>query len=164
MTELKPGSKAPDFTLSTDGGGEMSLASLKGKKAVLYFYPKDDTPGCTKESCDFRDNLKSFEKLNAAVIGISKDSPQSHDKFKTKYALNFPLASDEDGKVCEAYGLWVEKNNYGKKYMGIQRSTFLIDEQGNIAHVWRNVKVEGHVEEVRQCASVSVRQFNKLSY
>jgi len=149
MPELKPGAKAPSFKLPGDGGSEISLAQFKGQKVVLYFYPKDDTPGCTTESCAFRDNLKEFEKLNTQIIGISKDSPKSHDKFKTKYKLNFPLASDEDGKTCEAYGVWTEKSMYGKKYMGIERSTFLIDEQGKIEHIWRNVKVDGHVDEVK---------------
>ena len=121
---------------------------MKGKKVVLYFYPKDDTSGCTQESCDFRDNLAAFSRSGAAVIGISRDPVASHDKFKKKHALNFPLASDEDGKVCEKYGVWAEKSMYGKKYMGIERSTFLIDENGKISQVWRKVKVAGHAEEV----------------
>src|SRR5262245_19239235 len=123
MSELKTGQPAPDFTMPTDGGGGISLKSLRGKKVVLYFYPKDDTPGCTTESCAFRDNIKDFEKMNVQIIGVSRDTPESHDKFKEKYGLNFPLASDIDGKVCEAYGVWVEKNMYGKKSMGIERST-----------------------------------------
>jgi peroxiredoxin Q/BCP len=150
MPELTVGSKAPDFNLPTDGGGKISLSSLKGKKVVLYFYPKDDTPGCTTESCAFRDNLKDFNKMNVTVIGLSKDSPESHDKFKKKYELNFPLASDTDGKVCDAYGVWKEKSMYGKTFMGIDRSTFLIDEQGKIAAIWRKVKVDGHVDEVKE--------------
>ena len=148
MTQLKPGDKAPDFSMPADGGGNVKLSDFKGRKLVLYFYPKDDTPGCTTESCDFRDNIKSFEKLNAQIIGISKDSVKSHDKFKAKYDLNFPLASDENSDVCERYGVWKEKSMYGKKYMGIERSTFLIDENGKIAQAWYGVKVPGHVEKV----------------
>jgi peroxiredoxin Q/BCP len=150
MKNLKIGDKAPDFTLPGDGGGEVSLASYRGRKVVLYFYPKDDTPGCTAESCSFRDNLPDFEGMGAAVIGISKDSAKKHDKFKAKYDLNFPLASDENGDVCERYGVWTEKSMYGRKYMGIDRSTFLIDENGKIAALWRGVKVPGHVESVRE--------------
>jgi len=150
MAELQPGDKAPAFEMTTDGGGRISLKSLKGQNVVLYFYPKDDTPGCTTESCAFRDNLKALTKLKAAVVGVSKDSPESHDKFKAKYELNFPLGSDEDGSVCEAYGVWKEKNNYGKKYMGIERSTFLIDDKGVIRQIWRKVKVDGHAEEVME--------------
>lgn len=146
--ELNIGDTAPDFTLPTDGEGEITLSNLKGKKVVLYFYPKDDTPGCTKESCSFNENLSALNKLNAEVIGLSKCSVKKHDKFKAKYDLNFPLASDENGDVCEAYGTWVEKSMYGRKYMGIDRSTFLIDENGKIAQIWRNVKVNGHVEDV----------------
>jgi peroxiredoxin Q/BCP len=149
MTTLSVGSKAPNFTLPTDGGGKVSLKDFKGRKLVVYFYPKDDTPGCTTESCAFRDNLPAFEKLNVAVLGVSKDSPASHDKFKKKFQLNFPLASDEEGSMCEDYGVWVEKSMYGKKYMGIERSTFLIDEQGKITQIWSKVKVDGHVDEVK---------------
>lgn len=144
------GSKAPDFRLSTDGGDKIALSSLKGRRVVLYFYPKDDTPGCTAQSCAFRDSMAEFETLNVQVVGVSRDNPVSHDKFKQKYNLNFPLASDEDGKVCEAYGVWVEKNMYGKKSMGIERTTFLIDEQGVIAHIWRRVKVEEHLDQVKE--------------
>jgi peroxiredoxin Q/BCP len=115
---------------------------------VLYFYPKDDTSGCTAEACAFRDAMPDFSKVKAQVIGISRDPVKSHDKFKGKYELNFPLASDEDGKVCEAYGTWVEKSMYGRKYMGIERSTFLIDRHGAIRNVWRKVKVPGHADEV----------------
>jgi thioredoxin-dependent peroxiredoxin len=149
---LKVGDKAPDFTLPTDGGGKVSLKDLKGKKLVLYFYPKDDTPGCTTEACGFRDALPDFSKVKAAIVGISKDSAASHDKFKTKFKLPFPLASDEDGKVCEAYGTWVEKSMYGKTYMGIERSTFLIDETGVIRNIWRKVKADGHAAEVLAAA------------
>ena len=149
---LNAGDKAPDFTMATDGGGSVSLAGLKGKKVILYFYPKDDTPGCTKEACVFRDNLPDFTGIDAEIIGVSKDSVAKHDKFKAKYELPFTLASDEDGSVCEAYGTWVEKSMYGKKYMGIDRATFLIDADGKIAQVWRKVKVPGHVEEVLEAA------------
>ena len=146
---LQVGDVAPDFTLPTDGDGEVTLSSFKGQKVVLYFYPKDDTPGCTKESCSFRDHKADFEGLNAQIIGLSKCSVKKHDKFKAKHDLNFPLASDEHGDVCEQYGTWVEKSMYGKKYMGIERSTFLIDEDGKIAALWRKVKVPGHVEAVK---------------
>ena len=146
------GDKAPAFTLPTDGGGKVSLSKLKGRKVVVYFYPKDDTPGCTKEACAFRDAMPDFSKIDAEIIGISKDPPSKHDKFKDKYDLNFTLASDEDGKVLDAYGVWVEKNMYGRKYMGIERATFLIDEKGKIANVWRKVKVNGHVDAVLEAA------------
>jgi peroxiredoxin Q/BCP len=149
---LKVGDRAPDFTLPTDGGGKVSLKDLKGKKIVLYFYPKDDTPGCTTEACAFRDTLPDFSKVKAAIVGVSKDSVASHDTFKTKFKLPFPLASDADGKVCEAYGTWVEKSMYGKTYMGIERSTFLIDETGVIRNIWRKVKADGHAEEVLKAA------------
>ena len=146
------GKKAPAFTMPTDGSGKVSLKDLKGQKVVLYFYPKDDTPGCTKEACGFRDNLSDFSKVDAVVIGVSKDSVARHDKFKAKYDLPFTLAADEDGKVCEAYGTWIEKSLYGRKYMGIDRATFLIDEKGVIRGEWRKVKVKGHVEEVLEAA------------
>ena len=149
---LKTGDKAPDFTLATDGNGKISLGKLKGKKVILYFYPKDDTSGCTAEACGFRDNLPKFGKSDAVVIGISRDNVASHDKFKKKYDLSFSLGSDEDGKVCEAYGTWVEKSMYGRKYMGIERATFLIDPKGVIRNIWRKVKVPGHVEEVLAAA------------
>ncbi len=145
---LDVGDKAPTFTLQTDGGGEISLKDLKGETVILYFYPKDDTSGCTAEACAFRDALPDFSKVNATVIGVSKDPVKKHDKFKNKYDLTFPLASDEDGKVCDAYGTWVEKSMYGRKYMGIDRSTFLIDGNGVIRAIWRKVKVPGHVDEV----------------
>ncbi len=145
---LQEGDNAPDFTLPTDGGEAVSLAGLKGKNVIVYFYPKDDTPGCTQEAKDFRDNIDAFAAENAVIIGISKDSVASHDKFKNKHELPFILASDEDVSVCEAYGVWVEKSMYGKKYMGIQRDTFLINADGVIAKIWRKVKVNGHVEDV----------------
>ncbi|MGE5767022.1 MAG: thioredoxin-dependent thiol peroxidase, partial [Bacteroidota bacterium] len=148
MVEL--GKKAPDFTLPTDGGGRVALKDLRGSKVVLYFYPKDDTPGCTTEACGFRDAFPDFAKVDAAIIGISKDSVARHDKFKAKYKLNFPLVSDEDGKICEKYGTWIEKSLYGRKYMGIDRATFLIDKDGVVAKVWHKVKVNGHVDEVAE--------------
>jgi peroxiredoxin Q/BCP len=144
------GQLAPDFTLpvinhDTD---QIALKQLRGQPVVVYFYPKDDTPGCTKEACDFRDRLNGLESLDALVIGISKDSVASHQKFAEKYSLDFPLASDADGKICEAYGVWVEKSMYGRKYMGIDRATFLIDAEGKIAHIWRKVSVTNHVRDV----------------
>jgi peroxiredoxin Q/BCP len=142
------GKKAPDFTAATDGGGKLKLSDLRGKPVVLYFYPKDDTSGCTAEACGFRDQAAAFKKLKAQVIGISKDSVASHDKFKKKYDLNFPLVSDADGKICEKYGTWIEKSMYGRKYMGIERATFLIDKAGVVAKAWHKVKVPGHVAEV----------------
>ncbi len=145
---LEIGDKAPDFTAATDGGGKLKLGSLKGQKVILYFYPKDDTSGCTKEACGFRDQLPDFGKAKATVVGVSKDSVASHDKFKKKYELPFTLVSDEDGRICEAYGTWVEKSMYGRKYMGIDRSTFLIDKDGVVRNVWHKVKVPGHVAEV----------------
>jgi peroxiredoxin Q/BCP len=150
---VEVGDKAPDFTLAADGGGKVSLKALKGKTVVLYFYPKDDTPGCTAEACAFRDQLPDFSKVKAAVVGISRDSVASHDKFKKKFKLPFPLASDEDGKVSEAYGTWVEKSMYGRKYMGIERATFLIDGNGVIRNIWRKVKVDGHADDVLKAAS-----------
>lgn len=150
MTDLKIGDTAPDFTLPTDGNAEIKLSELKGKNIVLYFYPKDNTPGCTTESCEFRDALPDFTNLDAQIIGISKCSVTKHDKFKAKYGFNFPLASDENNTTCEDYGVWKEKNMYGKKFMGIERSTFLIDKQGKITALWRKVKVKGHVEDVRK--------------
>jgi peroxiredoxin Q/BCP len=149
---IELGEKAPDFTMPSDGGGEVSLAGLKGKNVILYFYPKDDTPGCTKEACGFRDALPDFTGANAAIVGVSKDSVARHDKFKAKYDLPFTLGADEDGSVCESYGTWVEKNMYGRKYMGIERATFLIDADGVVRGIWRKVKVKGHVEEVLDAA------------
>ncbi|HVI91281.1 MAG TPA: thioredoxin-dependent thiol peroxidase [Dongiaceae bacterium] len=147
---LKTGDKAPAFTMKTDGDGKVSLSALKGKTVVLYFYPKDDTSGCTAEACGFRDDQAAFNKLDAVVIGVSRDSVASHDKFKKKYDLTFQLGSDETGKVTEDYGVWVEKSMYGKKYMGIERATFLIDGKGVIRNIWRKVKVPGHVDEVKK--------------
>lgn len=151
--ELEVGDKAPAFELPLSGGKTTSLAALKGKNVVLYFYPKDDTPGCTIEAKEFGDAEKKFTKVNTVVLGVSKDSVKSHDKFKEKYCLPFDLLSDESGKMCEAYGTWVEKSMYGKKYMGIQRDTFLINAEGKIAAIWRKVKPEGHAAEVLEAAS-----------
>ena len=142
------GDTAPDFTMPTDGGGEVSLAKLKGRPVVLYFYPRDDTPGCTKEACGFRDSFPDFKGVDAEIIGVSRDTVGKHDKFKAKYELPFTLGADEDGSVTEAYGVWVEKSMYGRKSMGIERATFLIGKDGKIAKVWRKVKVPGHVDEV----------------
>jgi peroxiredoxin Q/BCP len=144
----KVGSKAPAFAMPVAGGGEVSLAKLKGKTVVLYFYPKDDTPGCTKEACGFNDTLMQFKKLDAEIVGVSRDAMKSHDKFAAKYGLEFHLASDEDGKTSTAYDTWVEKSMYGRKYMGMERSTYLIDKTGIVRSVWRPVSVTGHVEEV----------------
>ncbi|MBN8608281.1 MAG: thioredoxin-dependent thiol peroxidase [Caulobacterales bacterium] len=146
--ELKPGDPAPPFDLPTAGGGRVSLAGLKGKRVVLYFYPKDDTPGCTQEALSFTEKAKAFAAAKTVVIGVSRDSVAKHDKFAAKHGLTVILASDEDGVVCEAYGIWGEKTLYGRKFMGIERSTFLIDAKGRIARVWRKVRVPGHVEDV----------------
>jgi len=146
--ELKPGDPAPAIDLPTGGSGRVSLASLKGKRVILYFYPKDDTPGCTTEALSFTEKARSFAAANAVVVGVSRDSPAKHDKFAAKHGLKLILASDEDGKVCEKYGVWVEKQLYGRSYMGVERATFLIDEKGRIARVWRKVKVAGHTDEV----------------
>jgi thioredoxin-dependent peroxiredoxin len=148
MAVLKAGVKAPDFSLQTGDGKEMSLKDLKGMKVVLYFYPKDNTSGCTKEACAFNDHLKVLEKKGAIVIGVSADSVASHKKFADKYSLIFPLLSDEKKEMIKKYGVWKEKSMYGKKYMGIERTTFVIDEKGVISHIFPKVKVEGHVEEV----------------
>lgn len=146
--ELKPGQKAPDFTLEADNGDRIKLSSLRGKKVVLYFYPRDNTPGCTREACAFRDGLAKLRRLNAIVLGVSTDSIASHKKFIDKYALNFPLLADTDKKVVEKYGAWQEKNMYGKKSMGIVRSTFVIDEEGRILRLFPKVRVDGHFDEV----------------
>jgi peroxiredoxin Q/BCP len=145
---LKPGDKAPAFTLISDEGKKVSLKDLKGKKVILYFYPKDDTSGCTAEACGFRDNIKVINKKNTVVIGVSKDNTKSHQKFKTKYDLPFTLLSDENFEMLNDYGVWKEKSMYGRKYMGIVRTTFIIDEKGKIEEVFDKVKVPGHVEEV----------------
>ena len=149
MTEhLKLGSKAPDFKLPTDGGAVLKLSDLKGQQVVLYFYPKDDTSGCTKEAIEFNGLKKDFEKAGAVIIGMSPDSVKSHDKFKAKYELGFTLASDEEKTALEAYGVWVEKSMYGRKYMGVERTTVLVGADGKIKQVWPKVKVDGHAKEV----------------
>lgn len=145
---LKAGDRAPEFTLETADGKKLSLKDFKGKKIVLYFYPKDMTPGCTKETCSFSENIARLRKKGAEVIGVSADSVSSHKKFTEKYGLQFPLLSDESKKTLKAYGVWKEKSMYGKKYMGIERTTFIIEEKGKIAHVFEKVKVDGHTEEV----------------
>ncbi len=147
---LEAGNKAPNFTLQDQNGDEQILSSRKGKWVVLYFYPKDMTPGCTTEACNFQEALPDFKKLNAEIIGISKDSVTRHRKFSDKYSLNFILVSDEDGSVCEAFGSWQLKKNYGKEYMGIVRSTFIINPDGVIAKVYPKVKVKEHHLEVQQ--------------
>jgi len=145
---LAEGQKAPDFDLPADGGGRVRLADFAGRPLVLYFYPKDDTPGCTKEAIGFAEAYARLKAAGADVVGVSRDGVGSHDKFKAKHGLPFTLASDEDGKVIEAYGAWVEKSMYGKSFMGIERSTFLIDGNGTVRRAWRKVKVPGHVDEV----------------
>jgi thioredoxin-dependent peroxiredoxin len=145
---VEPGKKAPDFTLPADDGGKVKLSNLAGGPVVLYFYPRDDTPGCTREACAFRDQKTQLKKLGARVLGVSPDSVTSHEKFRDKFKLNFPLLADADHKVAEKYGAWREKNLYGKKSMGIQRSTFLIDAAGKVARVWKKVNVDGHDAEV----------------
>jgi peroxiredoxin Q/BCP len=145
---LKPGDPAPPFDLPTAGGGRVSLASLKGKRVVLYFYPKDDTPGCTQEALSFTEKAKAFAAAKTTVVGVSRDSVAKHDKFAAKHGLELILASDEDGEVCNRYGVWVEKTLYGRSFMGVERATFLIDEKARLARIWRKVRVPGHVEEV----------------
>ncbi len=145
---LEEGTKAPAFTAVSDNGKKVKLSDFKGKPVVLYFYPKDDTPGCTKEACAFRDKSADWQALGAVILGVSCDDAQSHAKFRDKYQLNFPLLVDEDHKIAELYGAWREKNMYGKKSMGVQRSTYLIDAQGKVAKVWKRVSVDGHDEQV----------------
>ena len=145
---LEVGNRAPAFNLPSDEGGKVSLAGLKGKNVILYFYPKDDTSGCTAEACDFRDNWKAVQAAGAVVLGVSPDGLASHGKFRAKYSLPFPLLADEDHAVAEAYGAWGEKSMYGRKYHGILRSTFIIGPDGRIAHIFRKVKPKGHAGEV----------------
>lgn len=145
---LNIGDKAPDFTLTTDAEKEFTLSKLQGKKVILYFYPKDNTPGCTRQACDFRDHFGEFNAHGVEIIGISKDSTKNHTKFKQKYTLPFTLLVDANADVCEAYGVINKKSLFGKTFLGIQRSTFLIDEKGIIRNLWRKVKVQGHVEQI----------------
>jgi peroxiredoxin len=149
---LSTGDNAPTFTLPTDGGGTLALDDLRGKKVVLYFYPKDSTPGCTTEAQNFRDHAKAFEKAGAVIVGASKDSVKRHENFKAKQAIPFTLVSDEDGTLCDAYGVWVLKKLYGREYMGIERATFLIDAKGVIREIWRKVRVKGHADAVLEAA------------
>lgn len=144
------GSPAPDFTAVTDAGKTLTLAQFRGQYVVLYFYPKDDTPGCTKQACGFRDALPDFSGVDAVILGVSRDDTASHAKFVKKFDLNFPLLADTEGTITEAYGVWVEKSMYGKKYMGIERTTFLIDKEGKIEKIWSKVKVDNHAKEVLQ--------------
>ena len=146
--KLKEGDKAPDFSAPTNGGGTISLGELKGKSVILYFYPKDDTPGCTKEACAFRDDFAAFKKRGAVILGVSADSVKAHDKFVKKFELPFPLLADEDKKIVEAYGVWGQKSFMGRKYLGIHRVTFLIGPDGHIRKIWPKVKPEEHAEEV----------------
>ena len=148
MSKVKIGNKVPDFKLPATGDQEIRLSDLKGNKVVLYFYPKDNTPGCTTEGQGFRDNIRKFKNQNAVILGVSRDSLNSHEKFKEKQCFPFELLSDSDEKICKMFDVIKEKNMYGKKVMGIERSTFLIDEEGVLRQEWRKVKVDGHVEEV----------------
>lgn len=148
LAELDTGTPAPDFTLPRDGGETLSLSDYAGKPLVLFFYPRDDTSGCTKEAIAFTSLVSEFESLGASVVGISKDSVKKHDKFVAKHALGIPLLSDEEGDMCERYGVWKEKSMYGKTYLGIERSTFLVGADGKIVQTWRKVKVPGHAEAV----------------
>ncbi len=148
MSELEPGQPAPAVTLPRDGGGQVSLDDFAGRKVVLFFYPKDDTSGCTTEATGFSQRLAEFEAAGAVVLGVSKDGVASHEKFRDKHGLGVPLLSDEGSDAAERYGAWVEKSMYGRKYMGVERSTFLIDADGRVARIWRKVKVPGHVKEV----------------
>ena len=161
---LEPGTKAPAFTLSDDSGNKVKLSDLKGNPVVLYFYPRDDTPGCTKEACAFRDRYDEMTELGAQLFGVSADNAESHTKFREKYSLPFPLLVDEKHAMLEKYGAWREKNMYGKKSMGIQRSTYLIDAAGKVAKVWKRVKVDGHDQQVidalgelNDCASRKIK-------
>jgi peroxiredoxin Q/BCP len=146
--KLKEGDMAPDFSAATNGGGKASLSDFKGKNVILYFYPRDDTPGCTKEACGFRDHFARFKERGAAVLGVSTDSAKSHDKFVDKFKLPFPLLADEDKKIVQAYGVWGEKSFLGRKYLGTNRVTFLIDGDGRIRKIWPKVKPAQHAEEI----------------
>lgn len=149
---LSIGDKAPDFTMPSDGGGSVSLSDFKGRYLILYFYPKDDTPGCTKEAIGFTESQSEFEALNTSILGVSKDTPAKHDKFIAKHGLKVSLGSDENGEMIDSYGVWVEKNMYGKKYMGIERATYLIGPDGTILEIWRKVRVKDHVSDVLTAA------------
>jgi len=151
--KIVAGSPVPDFSLPATRIKRVSRASLKGKPFVIYFYPKDHTSGCTVEACDFRDSMAAFNKLGALVIGVSRDNLESHEKFAKKFGLTFPLASDENGKVCEKFGVWVKKSMYGRSYMGIERSTFLIDAKGKVRTIWRKVSIPGHIGEVTKAVA-----------
>jgi thioredoxin-dependent peroxiredoxin len=148
MSTVTEGEAAPDFTLPASGGGEVALHDLRGKNVILYFYPADDTSGCTKEACQFRDLFPNFSGADAVILGVSPDDVSSHDKFAAKYSLPFTLLADPDHEVATAYGVWTEKSNFGKKYMGIVRSTFLIDPDGKLKRIWRSVKVDDHANQV----------------
>lgn len=148
--KIEEGAKAPAFSIALDNGETLKSSTLRGKKVVLYFYPKDDTPGCTVEAIDFSASKAKFTRAGATIIGVSRDSVAKHEKFKKKHGLKIDLGGDEDGKVTEDFGVWVEKKLYGRKFMGIERSTFLIDEKGAIRKIWRKVKVAGHADEVLQ--------------
>jgi thioredoxin-dependent peroxiredoxin len=152
MSGPQAGDKAPDFSMPASGGRTVSLQSLRGKPFVLYFYPRADTPGCTREACEFQEALPQLGKIGIEVIGVSKDKMKPIEKFAEKYSLKFPLASDAETQVAEDYGVWVEKSRYGRKYMGIERATFLIDKAGKVAKVWRKVQVDGHAPEVMAAA------------
>jgi peroxiredoxin Q/BCP len=150
VKKVEKGSRAPDFTLTSDDGSTVTLSALRGKKVVLYFYPKDDTPGCTTQACDLRDAMPTFQDLDAVVLGVSPDPVASHRKFRVKFGLNYPLLADEDHRVAEAYGVWKEKKMYGRTSMGIERSTFLIDEDGKIREAWRKVSPKGHADLLQE--------------
>lgn len=152
MSEISIGQSAPAVSLPRDGGETVTLSDLKGQNVVLFFYPRDDTSGCTKEAIGFTESVDAFKAANTVIIGVSKDSIAKHDKFRDKHSLGVALLSDEDGDVCERFGVWVEKSMYGKKFMGIERATFLIDADGKIAQIWRKVKVPGHVDAVLEAA------------
>ena len=148
MPELKEGNKAPDFKAQASNGKEVALKELKGKRVVLYFYPKDNTPGCTVEACEFRDSIKQVEKINAVVLGVSPDSLKSHDSFIDKFKLPFLLLSDPEKEICKAYGVWIKKSMYGREYMGVARRTFIIGEDGKIEIIYEKVTPKGHADEV----------------
>jgi thioredoxin-dependent peroxiredoxin len=152
---VEQGKPAPDFTLADQQGKKVTLSKLKGSPVVLYFYPKDDTPGCTKEACDFRDSFADYKKAGAVILGVSPDDSDSHAKFTKKFDLPFPLLADDEKKVCEAYGVWKEKSMYGKKYMGVERTTFVIDKTGIVSQIFSKVKVDGHSAAVLDAIKAS---------